>query len=200
MLISLIIRLGGKHFGIINHRICFPAKSPMINKIKISKKILHLIKQDQAIRDKHWQTKSETDLAKIKKIDKANQKEFKKILQTTKYLGKEYGKNVQEAAFLLIQHMSRTDLPLMRRYLTQLKKHIDEVPHNQIALLTDRIKNWEGKKQHYGTQFEYVNNEYKIKPIWNIKEVDKRRKELGLEPLNKYIEKLQKERKIVIKL
>lgn len=172
----------------------------MITKKELSQKILHLVEQDQAIRDKYWQTKNEANLATMKKIDKANQKEFKKILKTTKYIGKEYGKDVQEAAFLLIQHMSKSDLPIMKRYLSQLKKHIDNVPHDQIALLTDRIKNWEGKKQHYGTQFEYINGEYKIKPIWNIKEVDKRRKELGLEPLNKYIEKLQEERKIVIKL
>jgi hypothetical protein len=172
----------------------------MITKKEISKKILHLVEQDQSIRNKHWQTKSEVDLAKMKEIDKTNQKKFKEILKTTKYIGNEYGKDTQEAAFLLIQHMPKSELPIMKRYLTQLKKQINDIPHDQIALLTDRIKNWEGKKQHYGTQFEYTNGEYKIKPIWNIKEVDKRRKKIGLEPLYKYIKKLQKERKIVIKL
>lgn len=170
----------------------------MIYNSTISKQILNLVKQDQTIRERYWKTKSKVDLAKMKTIDKANQQKFKKILKTTKYIGKEYGEDIQEAAFLLIQHMSKSDLPIMKSYLTQLKKHINDIPHNQIALLTDRIKNWEGKKQYYGTQFEYINGKYKIKPIWNIKEVDKRRKKIGLEPLNEYIEKLQKEKNITI--
>ncbi len=76
---------------------------------------------------------------------------MKKILQDYKYIGVEYGKEVQEAAFLLVQHLPKADISSMKKYLLQMKKHREDVSPNHIALLTDRLRSWEGKKQDYGT-------------------------------------------------
>ena len=56
-------------------------------------------------------------------------------------------------------------------------------------------------KQLYGTQFTSINGKkdtYKLHKIYNPKDVDKRRKEIGLEPLKEYIKKISKERNITI--
>ena len=167
--------------------------------MNLSQQVLLLLKKDQSIRKEHWKDKTPENLEKMKDVDRKNRKELKKILQDYKYIGVEYGKEVQEAAFLLVQHLPKADISSMKKYLLQMKKHREDVSPNHIALLTDRIRSWEGKKQYYGTQFTYLNEEYILKPIWNVKDVDNRRKLLGLESLNEYLYSLEKERGISIR-
>ena len=83
-----------------------------------------------------------------------------------------------EAFWLLVQHQDY-DVKLQEKCL----KHCDFNLKNK-SYLTDRIMvNREGT-QIYGTQFN--------KPIIDKKNVDKRRKEMGLEPLKDYLKKREK--------
>lgn len=140
---------------------------------------------------------------RVKEIDEKNRKEFKKIFQKTGYISSKYGKDVQLAAFLLVQHMPKEDLPFMKKYLSLMKEDLKNINPINYAQLADRVRIYEGKKQMYGTQFELVDkdkNLYRLKKICNFQSVDKRRERIGLEPLRKYIKKLSKERGIRIEI
>jgi len=85
------------------------------------------------------------------------------------------GKKGMEAFWLLIQHQDR-DLKFQEECL----KNCD-FENEEKAFLTDRVLLNQGKKQLYGTQF--------IGEIKDKKNVDKRRKAMGLKPLAEYLKK-----------
>jgi len=85
------------------------------------------------------------------------------------------GKKGMEAFWLLIQHQDR-DPKLQEQCL----KNCDFNDRNK-AYLIDRVLINQGKKQIYGTQL--------IGEIKDKKNVDKRRKEMGLESLEEYLRK-----------
>lgn len=164
---------------------------------KIAKRLVEMANEDQRIRDKYLSKNGKKYLDQMLKVDETNRKEFKEIFKQTELITSEYGEEAQMAAFLIVQHMPREELNFMKKYLSLMKENMTGYSPNVYAMLTDRVRNWEGKKQLYGTQFVSVEgkeNTYKLKEIYKPKEVDKRRIEIGLEPLVEYIEKLAKER------
>lgn len=165
--------------------------------IQIAKRLIEMANQDQLVREKYLSKKGKKYLAQMLKVDETNRNEFKEIFKQTGLITSEYGEEAQMAAFLIVQHMPREEVNFMKKYLSLMKENMTGYSPNVYAMLTDRVRNWEGKKQLYGTQFisvEGKENTYKLKEIYNAKEVDKRRIEIGLEPLEEYIEKLAKER------
>lgn len=160
-----------------------------------------MAKKDQQIRDKYFSKNEKKYLDKMWKVDEANQKEFKEIFNETGLITSKYGSEAQMAAFLIVQHMPREDVKFMKKYLTLMKKSMAGYPTNIYAMLVDRVRNWEGKDQLYGTQFmpvEGLESTYKLKELYRPNMVDKRRIELGLEPLGDYIKKLQEERGVTL--
>jgi len=155
----------------------------------VCKKILEMSKRDQEVRK---------NMGSMKDIDEENRREFKKIFKEVGYISSEYGKDVQLGAFLIVQHMPKEDIPFMKEYLSLMKNDLKNIKPLYYALLTDRVRMYEGKRQMYGTQFVLVDDIYKLHPITNIKNVDIRRKEIGLEPLEDYLLELSKDRDISI--
>jgi len=135
----------------------------------------------------------------MQKIDKTNREEFKKIFKTTGLITSEYGKDAQFAAFLIVQHMPRSEISFMKRYRSLMKKNLEDIEPLNFAMLCDRVEIWQNKPQIYGTQFVSVENKdntFKLKELKDPELVDERRKEIGLEPLTDYIKKLSKERNV----
>lgn len=98
------------------------------------------------------------------------------------------GKEGAFDAWLLVQHAD-ADPKFQRQCLdlmTKLPK--SEVQKDNLALLTDRVLLAEGKKQLYGTQFEITDGKLVSRNLADPENVDKRRAEVGLEPLEKYLE------------
>lgn len=75
-----------------------------------------------------------------------------------------------------------------------MKKEVEsgEVAKNNIAFLTDRILVNKGMEQIYGTQF-YEDKDGKFLPkiIKNMRELDKRRREMELENFEAYKNRLK---------
>jgi len=168
---------------------------------KIAKRLIEMAKQDQLVRDKYLSKSGKKYLDQMSKVDEMNRKEFKRIFKQTGLITSEYGEEAQMAAFLIVQHMPREEVELMKEYLSLMRKNMTGYPPNIYAMLTDRVRNWEGKKQLYGTQFVSVEgkeNIYKMKDIYKPKEVDKRRLEIGLEPLEVYMDNLAKEKGVTL--
>ncbi len=164
---------------------------------EVTTRLIEMANQDQLIREKYLSTNGKRYLDQMLKIDESNRKEFKEIFKQTGLITSEYGEEAQMAAFLIVQHMPREEVSFMKNYLSLMKDNMTGYSPDVYAMLTDRVRNWEGKKQLYGTQFisvEGKENTYKLKEIYKAKEVDNRRIEIGLEPLEEYIEKLAKER------
>lgn len=94
----------------------------MIN--TISKQLLSMAKKDQVIRNKYCKEQKNGYIKEMNRIDKDNRKRFKEIFKETGLITSEYGKDVQEAAFLIVQHMPRTEIKFMQNYLSLMEKNI----------------------------------------------------------------------------
>jgi uncharacterized protein (TIGR03067 family) len=103
------------------------------------------------------------------------------------------GKDGANAAWLLVQHAD-ADPKFQRRCLDLMAKlPKDEVSQLNLAYLTDRVLLAEGKKQVYGTQFIFVDGKWRPRPLEDEANVDKRRAEVGLQPLAEYAKLIEKQ-------
>jgi hypothetical protein len=125
-------------------------------------------------------------------IDKANQARIDEIVKTHGWPGKkEFGQKAATAAFLVIQHSTPE---MMRRYLPILQNAMEngDADKQSFAMLDDRVRTHEGRPQRYGSQIR-GNRDTKM-TFWQIEDeenVDKRRAEMGLEPLAEYAKRFK---------
>ncbi|MBL7702849.1 MAG: hypothetical protein JNM14_11400 [Ferruginibacter sp.] len=114
----------------------------------------------------------------------------KQILDTYGFPGYDFvGKETSGKYFLLVQH-SDFDVEFQKRALNLMKKQVlkTNASGQNYAFLVDRTNLNEGKPQIYGTQIIMSGNT-QLKPCRDIKNLDKRRKSVGLEPVKEYLEK-----------
>lgn len=128
------------------------------------------------------------DSPKIKEIDKKmveqdslNLMRIEEIIAKYGYPGKTLVGGASSAAFMVIQH---ADLETQQKYLPLLQKAAEagELSKSSLALLIDRVRVGEGKKQLYGTQYfrNEVTGEFEFKPIEDVENVNARRAEMGI--------------------
>ena len=122
---------------------------------------------------------------KINKKDKENLLIVTSVLDTYGWLSESViGKKANRALFLVIQH---SNMNIREKYHHMIDKALTtgSIDSSDFALFQDRFLLDHGKKQIYGTQFRYTNedNRYELEPLYNPNEVNIRRKQLGLEPI-----------------
>jgi hypothetical protein len=122
-------------------------------------------------------------------MDSINLIKVKKIIDTRGWLGKDViGDKGITTVFLVIQHADsetqRKYLPLMREAFA---KGNAEASH--LGSLEDRVAIGKGEKQIYGTQIgvDLETNISYVLPLIDPINMDKRRKEIGLQPLKEYL-------------
>jgi hypothetical protein len=96
-----------------------------------------------------------------------------------------------DGLFLAIHHYP--NLSIKQKYLPLIQQSVKEGWGNKsnLALLEDRIQVGLNKKQLYGTQiFTKKNGKKTLYPIKNKKNLNKRRKEMGLLPIEDYCRSL----------
>lgn len=101
----------------------------------------------------------------------------------------EVGKYAATSAFLIIQH---SDLKTQKKYLPMIQKAAEEgeADKTSLALMMDRINLREGKPQIYGTQFHRnAKGAWEISPLMLPQYVNKRRKEVGLPPIEEMLKR-----------
>ncbi len=104
------------------------------------------------------------------------------------------GDEASGAAWLLTQH-SDYDLGFQEKALAMMKElPKEEVKKRNIAYLEDRVRaKGKGLPQIYGTQFwTDEKGKYGPRPIENLDKVDERRAAVGLGPLAKYQDIMEK--------
>jgi hypothetical protein len=153
--------------------------------------LLQMQKEDQAVRVKAESSHSGgaiTDHAvfdQMERLDAKHTARMKEIVQQFGWPGKSLaGSDGATAAWLLVQHADAD--PKFQRHCLELMKAAaakGEVSMHDIAYLTDRVLVNEGQKQVYGTQFTLKHGELAPRPIEDEANLDKRRKEAGLPPM-----------------
>jgi len=100
------------------------------------------------------------------------------------------GKEGSNNFWLMVQH-SDSDLQFQLRVLEKLEKAVEDknADGRNFGLLTDRVKINSGERQIYGTQVRYNSlGQAYPKPLYDSINVNKRREEVGLEPLDQYLD------------
>lgn len=99
------------------------------------------------------------------------------------------GKEGSNHFWLMVQH-SDNDIAFQSRVLETLKQEVDKnnADGKNYALLTDRVKINKGERQIYGTQVTYnAPGQAYPKPLFDSVNVNKKRAEVGLEPIEQYL-------------
>ncbi len=136
-----------------------------------------------------YESKEMKDLWKIiNKKDSINLIKITGILDKYGWLGLDIvGQEGSITLFLVIQH---ADQKTQEKYLPMMREAVKagKAQGNQLALLEDRVALGQGKKQIYGSQIhrDNITGKYFVAPIEDESNVNKRRAEVGLEPLEVY--------------
>lgn len=128
-----------------------------------------------------WKLKKELNAENLKKIEV--------IIKENGYPKlSEVGDHAASVAFLVIQH---SDLKVQKKYLPLITEMAEqgEIYKEDWALLLDRVRVNEGKKQVFGSQV-HKNPEtgiIELYPVEDEKNLNKRRAEIDLMPIEKYL-------------
>lgn len=124
----------------------------------------------------------------INKKDSINLIKVRHILDTRGWLGPDLiGQKGNNTLFLVIQH---ADIATQKKYLPMMREAVKKgnAQASSLALLEDRVALREGRKQIYGSQIGMSDGKYYVSPLEDPDNVDKRRAEVGLEPLANYLQ------------
>ena len=135
-----------------------------------------------------WGSKQMDSLIrKMAKHDSTNLKVITAIIDAQGWLGPDkIGDQGSQTLFLVIQH---ADSATQEKYLPLMKAAVERgnAKPQDLALLTDRVLMRQGKKQIYGSQVNADSTgKYFFYPIEDEKNVNKRRTEIGLGPIEEY--------------
>jgi hypothetical protein len=165
-------------------------------KVTLRQELADMVKEDQDARMTMIQAKQPPNAVLVKRveeIDTKNTKRMKEIIAKVGWPGKSLvGEVGAHNAWLLVQHADR-DREFQKECLPLLEKAVKqkEASGKDLAYLTDRLLVADKKKQLYGTQFTMKDGEWVPSPIEDEANVDKRRKELGMETIAEYTKVLR---------
>lgn len=105
------------------------------------------------------------------------------------------GKTSSHNFWLMVQH-SDFDVKFQKKVLKLMLKEVrrQNASAQNYAFLVDRVKINTDEPQLYGTQITVndANKGYELKPVYKPDELNQRRKEIGLPPIEEYLEKANK--------
>ena len=121
--------------------------------------------------------------------DSINVIQVESIIKKYGWLGSEkIGSQANSTLFMVIQH---SGLSIQTKYLPFMREAVKKgnAKAKSLALLEDRVAIFQGEMQNYGSQIFWskITNKYFILPLADPNNVDKRRAEVGLEPLSEYV-------------
>jgi hypothetical protein len=151
----------------------------------LRRELLDLAAKDQRMR-------ASDDADKIHALDHDNLVRMKEVVAKYGWPGKKVvGSDGANAAWSLVQHAD-ADVAFQKDCLEKMEPLVKtgDVAGKEYAYLYDRVAVGEGKKQRYGTQMDGDD----FAPIEDPKNVDARRKEMGLSTLAEYRELIRQQK------
>lgn len=136
---------------------------------------------------------SEATLQKLRKIDEDNRIWLQGVIEKQGWPGHDgVGEDGAHAAWLLVQHAD-ADPKFQSRCLALMKEcPVDQVAQVDIAYLEDRTRVARGEPQLYGTQVEFSDGQWEVKPVVDRGRLDELRGNVGLPPINEYLKLVRK--------
>lgn len=127
-------------------------------------------------------------------VFKAHEKRVVEIFDKYGFVGIDVaGEEGSQNFWLLVQHSDQNPL-FQQKVLEKMEIEVKKNNANSYnyALLVDRVNINTGKKQIYGTQVSYnlENGQAIVKNLEDSLNVNKRRKAIGLEPIEKYLNQM----------
>lgn len=162
----------------------------------LQKQLLQILDDDQKYRrmidttqaQHGYDSQQMRDLWKtINDIDSSDLIKVRRILDTKGWVSPDtVGGAANQALFLVIQH---ADLKTQEQYLPMMKGAVatGKASAADLALLIDRVEMRNGRPQIYGSQITMKDGKYTIYPIFDEANVNNRRAEVGLPPLEQYV-------------
>jgi hypothetical protein len=168
---------------------------------QLSIELLAMRDRDQAVRNACPTGNTDEQIkcyVKIsEEVDKPHTQRLNEIVRTygvpdSKLVGKEG----VEAYYLLLQHSN--DPKLKQKSLKGMEKAFKakELSPGDYANFTDRLLVNLGKLQVYGANFDLKDGKMVMSPTKDVKNLDKRRKSIGLPPIAEYMKMLEEVYKI----
>ena len=122
-------------------------------------------------------------------IDRKNQQIVVSVIENCGFPTVDaHGQESVYAVFLVIQHASKK---LRETYFPLIKTSAEQgdLPWNLVALMEDRMLMDRGEKQKYGSQVQKMDgdDQWRLYPIDNPENVNQRRAEVGLGPIEDYL-------------
>lgn len=176
----------------------YPVISQIPKDTLLYKELLEMAQRDQKIQEDFLMANSDTAKQTIKEQMQqtfdANCHRIKEVFQKQGYLGwDKVGKEGAHSFWLLVQHCD-SDHGFQEAVLKAMEKQArsNNADKGEYAYLLDRVRVNGGQKQVYGTQMEVkdILEGYSPKPLENPEQVNKRRQEMGLMPLEEYLKKM----------
>ena len=134
-----------------------------------------------------WDSKEVKELwVKQDAADSINLMRIREIIDRYGYPGTSLVGDQNRVAWLVIQH---ADLATQEEYLPLLHEAAKEgeLPRSAYALLIDRVRMRRGEKQLYGSQIRIEEGTPVVYPIEDEPNVNRRRAEVGLGPIEEYV-------------
>ena len=128
-------------------------------------------------------------LREMQRVDKINQEQICKILDSRGLVGKDKVGNAVSAFWLVIQHAG---VDIQKKYFPLFVEAAqrNDITKEAVAMMDDRINMFEGKPQRYGSQLVDDGNGGRIVyQLLDTSKVDEWRSEMGMEPLDDYLKK-----------
>ncbi len=131
--------------------------------------------------------------AEMSRVDGDNCKWLRSVVDERGWpLISEVGRDGANAAFLIVQH-ANADLDFQKRCLGLMTTAPNgQVALPDLALLTDRVRLAEGKKQLYGSQVVQKDGRWIVRPTEGRENLDRRRATMGLPSMAEYLKLLEK--------
>lgn len=125
-----------------------------------------------------------------KKLREVAREDLPTILRMYKTFGwlkqSEVGKEAAGAFWLLVQHQ---DLDFQQKLLPDMERAMreGEASRQNYAYLYDRVMKGQRKPQRWGTQTSCVDGKAVLDPVEDLPNLEKRRRELYLSPIEEYV-------------
>lgn len=182
-----------------DYKICEEYSIEKVDNKELQIELIKMYVDDQASRGNLMQDiilKYNIDSTKITqdggvRVDERNRNRLKEIFEEYGFpTRKLVGKDAMQGIFLMIQH-SDGDKEWQKSQLDNIEKAVKngDMDGQSYAYLYDRIKINSGEKQFYGTQFakvDPVNKVVEIAETEDAENLDKRRMEIGMMPIDMY--------------
>ncbi|WP_162055771.1 DUF6624 domain-containing protein [Pontibacter pamirensis] len=180
--------------------VCKSIEKEKVSNPKLQMELVKMYVDDQAVRGNLQEdiiTKYSLIKAEIANegegVDDRNRERLKEIFREHGFPTKEMvGKDAMSGIFIMIQHADY-DKEWQKSQLPNIEQAVQngDMDGQSYAYLYDRIKSNAGEKQRYGTQFSHIdpaNKTVELAPTEDMENLDKRRMEAGMMPIEMYKE------------